>query len=79
MKYVFVQKDLQSVLVGSDALLIIDGRLNNERKRNWAKLSNAFQFDKKVRENAVYIAPFHSSQYCNLTGNYYYKSNLIKL
>lgn len=77
--YILVDNNYRSVLSGSDSLIKIDDRLNSYMKAFKAKehIKRLSKIKPNIFKEAVYIAPFDSSEYVN--GEYLYRKNLINV
>jgi hypothetical protein len=78
--YILCQKNLESVCSGSDSLVIIDGRLNNENKKIAAlkHIERLENIKPSLKNKAYYLCLFELSRYDAQTGKYFY-SNPIPL
>jgi ATP phosphoribosyltransferase regulatory subunit HisZ len=78
--YILCQKNLESVYGGTDTLVMIDGRLNNENKKIAAlkHIKRLENIKPSLKNEAYYLCLFELSRYDAQTGKYFY-SNPIKL
>lgn len=78
--YILLNEKKESIVAGSDSLIVIDGRLNDRNKAKQAieALKRKYRVKPHLIEEAKYISKLDSGRYDSLTGKYVY-SNLIQL